>query len=74
MDTATKQKLEFFLTAMIKEKDLALALRRFTMETVKMVLSATDDQVYNKDWISDGHYYLTELCEILDPQLEDNKK
>ena len=29
-----------------------------------------EDDVYKKEWISEGNYWLTELCEALDPQLE----
>lgn len=36
-----------------------------------MVLNAESEDTYCKDWIADGHYFLTELCEILDPKLED---
>ena len=71
METIVKQRLEEFLTKKIKPKELANSLRRFEHETIKMVLNAESEDTYCKDWIADGHYFLTELCEILDPQLED---
>ena len=71
METIVKQRLEEFLTKNIEPKELAKYLRRFKYETIKMVLNSENDDTYCKDWISDGHYFLTELCEILDPQLED---
>lgn len=72
MDEATKLRLEEFLTKNIYPKDLARYLRRFKLETIKLVLN-TREEDYRGDWISDGHYFLTELCEILDPQLEDEE-
>ena len=30
----------------------------------------TEDNTFNKDWISEGHFWLTQLAEILEPQLE----
>lgn len=74
MDTATKKRLEEFLTKDIDPKVLAKHLRRFKYETVKMVLEAENNDTYCKDWIADGHYFITEFCEILDPQLEDEEK
>lgn len=74
MTKELKIKLEEFLTKNIDPKDLAKYLRRFKYETVKMVLNTEDNDSFCKEWISDGHYYLTELCEILDPQLLDEEK
>ena len=71
METIVKQRLEEFLTKNIKPKELAKSLRRFEHDTIKMVLYSYYDDTYCKDWIADGHYLLTELCEILDPKLED---
>ena len=71
METIVKQRLEEFLTKNITPKELAKSLRRFEHETIKMVLNAESEDIYCKDWIADGHYFLTELCEILDPKLED---
>ena len=71
METIVKQRLEEFLTKNITPKELAKSLRRFEHETIKMVLNSENDDTYCKDWIADGHYLLTELCEILDPKLED---
>lgn len=74
METDVQQRLEEFLTKNIEPKALAKHLRRFKYETIKMVLQAENNDTYCKDWIADGHYFLTELCEILDPQLEDEEK
>ena len=71
MEAAVKQRLEEFLTKKIKPKELAKSLRRFDYEAIKMVLNAESEDTYCKDWIADGHYFLTELCEILEPKLED---
>ena len=71
METIVKQRLEEFLTKRTAPKELAKSLRRFEHETIKMVLNAESEDTYCKDWIADGHYFLTELCEILDPKLED---
>ncbi len=65
-----KEKLQEWLTEGITPKDLAMIIRRFKYETIKMVLH-TQEEKYCKDWIAEGHYFLTELCEILDPQLEE---
>ncbi|MDO4763857.1 MAG: hypothetical protein Q4A00_05695 [Flavobacteriaceae bacterium] len=70
MEKEVKEKLEIFLTKSIDEKSLAQSIRRFMHETIRMLINAKDEDFINKDWISDGHYYLTELCEILDPNLE----
>ncbi len=74
MEAAVKQRLEKFLTKNITPKELAKSLRRFEHETIKMVLNSENDDTYCKDWIADGHYFLTELCEILDPKLIDEEK
>ena len=71
MENNIIEKLTEFLTKKIKPKELAKSLRRFEHETIKMVLNAESEDTYCKDWIADGHYFLTELCEILDPKLED---
>lgn len=72
MDEATKLRVEEFLSKNIYPKDLAKYLRRFKLEAIKLVLNTRDDQ-YRNDWIADGFYFLNELCEILDPQLEDEE-
>ena len=74
MENNIIEKLTEFLTKNIEPKDLAKSLRRFEHETIKMVLNAESEDTYCKDWIADGHYFLTELCEILDPKLEDEEK
>jgi len=53
---------------------LAQSLRRFNFEAVKMLLNTENDDFVRKDWFADGHYYITELCEILSPCLEDKEK
>ena len=69
MTTAQQNKIIDFFTKGMDEKTVALFLRRFKEETVRFVLK-DKEETYNKEWISEGHYWLTELCEILDPQLE----
>lgn len=68
METTVQAKLEAFLDKDIDPVELAKYLRRFKYETVRMVLTA-DSDTFCKEWIADGHYFLTELCEILDPQI-----
>ena len=68
METTVQKKLIEFLDKDIDAVELAKYLRRFKYETVRMVLTAKDDS-FCKEWIADGHYFLTELCEILDPQM-----
>ena len=67
--TNTEKNIIEFITKNIGTEQLALIIRRFKEQTVRMVLKS-DEDLYNKDWISEGHYWLTELAETLDPQLE----
>lgn len=67
---STIEKLEEYLSKYASAEKLAKTIRRFNNETLKMYLE-TDSEGISKEWISDGHYFLTELCEILDPQLQD---
>jgi hypothetical protein len=69
MTTEQKTKVIEFISKEVTPEFLALTIRRYKEQTIRLVLQKEDD-VYNKDWISEGHYWLTELCEILDPQLE----
>lgn len=66
----TKEKIIKLFDDNIGTKEFALITRRFTMETIKFLLESREYDTYKKEWISEGHYWLTELCEILDPQLE----
>lgn len=70
MDKIVKQKLEEFLTKNIDEKSLAQSIRRYMHEATRMFINSKEDDYIDKEWISDGHYFLTELCEMLDPQLK----
>lgn len=74
MEGTVKQRLEEFLVERISPEELAKFLRRFKYEAVKMLLNMDNDDAVRKDWFSDGHYFLTELCEILDPSMEDEEK
>lgn len=69
MDKNTQKKLEELLGNFIDKKELAISLRRFSLETIRLVL-ADKEETLNKDWIAVGHYWINEICEILDPQLE----
>ncbi|MDY3521979.1 hypothetical protein PG291_01830 [Riemerella anatipestifer] len=74
METQIKEKLEHFFTDEISGKSYARELRRFAMETIKMYIVHDENKAYiDKEWISEGHYWLHRLCEILDPQLEDEE-
>lgn len=53
-------------------KSLATTIRRFMHEAIRMSFVIQEkDCAIDKDWLSEGHYFLTELCELLDPQLEE---
>ena len=67
MTNTEKNIIEF--TKNIGTEQLALIIRRFKEQTIRIVLKS-DEDLYNKEWISEGHFWLTELAEILDPQLE----
>lgn len=61
-----------FFTKETDPADFAKAMRRFAMEAIRMYIEHDDSKSYiNKEWISDGHYWLHQLCETIDPQLED---
>lgn len=68
LNKQTQDKLVHLLTKEAEPKEFAKSIRRFTVEAIKLVLE--NEGSIKKEWISDGHYWLTELCEILDPQLE----
>ena len=74
MEDTVKQRLEEFLVERISPEELAKLLRRFKYEAIKMLLNMDNDDAVRKDWFRDGHYFITEFCEILDPQLEDDEK
>lgn len=69
--STTIEKLETYLEKEVSAEDLAKFLRRFNYEATRMLLALENDDTVRKDWFSDGHYFITQLCEILDPQLED---
>ena len=69
MTATEKHKLIELLTRYTNPQQLALFIRRYQAQTIRLVLEKEDD-VYKKEWISEGNYWLTELCEALDPQLE----
>ncbi|MFJ1491987.1 hypothetical protein [Capnocytophaga canis] len=75
MEKQVMNKLEVFLTNNIDNKSLAQSIRRFMHESIKMVINAEGEnaEILNKQWVSEGHYFLTELCEILDPQLNNEE-
>jgi len=70
LDTETIEKLvDLFGRTMAKE-DFALLTRKFIYETICMTLVADNNKwTPDPETIKDGHYWLHELCEILDPQL-----
>lgn len=71
MKTDVIKKLETYLDKEVSAEDLAKFLRRFKYEATRMLLALENDDIVRKEWFSDGHYFITELCEVLDPQLED---
>ena len=68
MKNTEKNIIEFIINNVGTEQ-LALIIRRFKEQTIRIVLKS-DEDLYNKEWISEGHFWLTELAETLDPQLE----
>lgn len=48
---------------------LAQAIRRFVHEAIQMSFEADQDNI-KREWISSGYYFLTEISEILDPQMK----
>ena len=65
-----RQQIDDMLTKWISPEDMARYARRFIHQSFRMMLQLSEDD-YNKEWINDGYFYLNELCEILDPQLEE---
>lgn len=64
------RRLEDFFTREVTADGYALTIRRLLYETIGMSLSIEEEQwALDKGAIQDGHYWLNELCEILDPQL-----
>lgn len=72
MDTNRKKRIDEFFESVIDEKDFAKSTRRFVHETIKMTM-ILDENYYRPDkkWIKDGFNLLNDLCEILDPNLEE---
>ena len=62
------EKLAVFLDKNVSPEDLAKFLRCYNYEIIKMILNDKDGN-FCKEFMADGHYFVTELCEILDPQL-----
>ncbi len=69
MTLEQKNRIIEFISKEVSPVYLALCIRRFKEETIRMMLR-TEDNTFNKDWISEGHFWLTQLAEILEPQLE----
>ncbi len=69
MNTEQKNKIIEFISKEVSPEYLALCIRRFKEETIRMMLR-TEDDLFNKEWISEGHYWLTQFAEILEPQLQ----
>lgn len=69
METTVLERLGSFLHGTIAPEELALQFRRLKLEVVRLLLQ--DEQgLYNKEWLTDGLFYLDALCEVLDPYLE----
>lgn len=71
-DTLTKiEQLREYLINSISPIDLAIIIRRFQNEALKMYLDLETEKtaIYDKDWITQGNHFLTELVEILDPNI-----
>ncbi len=69
MNTEQKNKIIEFVSKEVSPEYLALCIRRFKEETIRMMLR-TEDDLFNKEWLSEGHFWLTQLAEILEPQLQ----
>ncbi len=71
MQNNTIEKLTELLTKDIDPKELAKCLRRFKHIAIVLLLEQKEE-LADKNWVTDGHYWLTRFEEILDPQLIDD--
>ncbi len=69
MEKQLSEKIIEFFGREITDEEFARTTRRFVVETIRMVFESNHEH-FNKEWLSDGYYWLNEFCEILDPQLE----
>lgn len=69
MENQFSEKIIEFFGKDISDEEFAQTTRRFVAETIRIVLETNVDY-FNKEWISNGYYWLNEFCEMLDPQLE----
>lgn len=69
--TATLEQLHEYFVNSISPEALAQIIRRYKEESIKIYLDIDNDKLegYDKDWISQGNHFLTELAEILDPSI-----
>lgn len=66
---AKVNKLQTFFADTIELKEFTKRMRRLNYAAVTMQLTSENET--HKEWIADGHYWLTDFLEIIDPNLED---
>lgn len=70
LDCNTEGKLNELFVHIISKEEYACLLRKFLYETIGMSFRIDKKKwVVNNEVISEGYYWINELCEILDPQL-----
>ncbi|MEP6931806.1 MAG: hypothetical protein ABI850_17420 [Flavobacterium sp.] len=65
------EKLNKFFTDVIDEATMAKHIRRLNYLLTQAVIQEDETRnVFNREWLDSGFYYLNELAEILDPYLD----
>jgi hypothetical protein len=64
------EKIKVLIESVIYPEKLALILRCFKAETIRLLLNTNDMESCNIEWIRNGVFWIDELSEILDPYLE----
>lgn len=70
LNLETSEKLAEFFGKTIEKEEFAQLCRKFMYETIGLTLTSDQNKwMADPETIRDGHLWLHELCEILDPQL-----
>lgn len=70
LDIETTEKLKELFGSTMEKEAFAQLCRKFIYETIGLAFSADDSKwTADPETIKEGHFWLHELCEILDPQL-----
>jgi len=72
LNTEQQEKLMTFFNEKLDPQEFAKIIRRYNYEmSLMMIRNNESDNVINKQWVDDGFYWLNELVEIVDPNLND---